>query len=132
LGFAPLLSYEKFVTRSMLWLFEEFNTSFIKRIPINNDVLKTTDYDLNTLSFRIFANFQNYFHSEILHFVHSLQQKYNEVVRVEVFDIDTKEASIEYGTDFCVLMDNKIINPVNLMKFDFDEFINKLLSDGKK
>jgi hypothetical protein len=124
-GFAPLLNYENYLRQSKFWMFKSFNSSFIKRIPMNYELLRKVeeDKDNNKISFCLYANFQEFFHCEVYHYLNFIQKKYSEDVDITVIDISSKKHAIEYGTDFCILMDNNIINPVNLMKLDMEEYI---------
>ena len=125
-GFAPLLNYENYLRQSKFWMFKSFNSSFIKRVPMNYELLRKVEEDKennNKINFCLYANFQEFFHCEVYHYLNFIQKKHNEDVYIKVVDISSKKHAIKYGTDFCILMDNNIINPVNLMKLDMEEYI---------
>ncbi|MGM0607262.1 MAG: hypothetical protein ACQESP_02460 [Candidatus Muiribacteriota bacterium] len=125
IGFAPLLSYENFLISSAFWLFKSSSNTFIKRIPLNFEEIKDIQNEKKKLNFVIFANFLNYFQCEILFFIKDILKKHKKEVNIRIIEIKSKKEAIFYGTDFCVLLNNKIINPVNLMKLDLKEFLQK-------
>ncbi len=131
-GFKPLLNYENFLVNSKLWLFKNTHSFFIKRIPINFDQIHE-DSEKNTdsvVNLTLYSNFCQYFYAEIYFFINDLKLKFGNKVSFKVNEIITKENSIFYGTDFCVLLNDTMINPVNLMMLDFEEYIKKIEHGG--
>ncbi|MCK9224483.1 MAG: hypothetical protein M0R46_00975 [Candidatus Muirbacterium halophilum] len=126
LGFAPLLNYENYLKQSSFWMYKSFNSSFIKRIPMNFEILRKDNvekYEVEKIYFKLYANFQEFFHCEVYHYLNFIKNKFPKSIEIEIIHISSKKQAIKYGTDFCILMDNKIINPVNLMKLDVEEYL---------
>ncbi|PLX16165.1 MAG: hypothetical protein C0601_11110 [Candidatus Muiribacterium halophilum] len=125
IGFSPVLNYENYLTQSSLWLFETQRPYYVKRIPMNYGEIRFENVLENKLRFRIIANFQNIYHTETLNYLKSIKEKYPDIIELDVISLDNKKKSITYGTDFCLLMQNRFISPVKLLKIDINEFIRR-------
>jgi|GEM_PF-5588884 len=124
-GFTPVLSYENYLTQSSLWLFETQRPYYVKRIPMNYNEIRFEKALEGKLRFRVIANFQNIYHIETLNYLKKIKSDFPDITEIEIVKLKNKKESVAYGTDFCLLMQNRFISPVKLLKLDIKEYIRR-------